>query len=232
MKTNFVRRVLFTGVVLASTTLGLAGAAHATRSVPPSKTVEVTAPVAPEKPVMLSMEQFNQRMATLPEFSTLKKGDKVMLWDDGRTTDALWQGMFVYYPAGSVVPRMAMYARWKDGVVTLTRTPDPKPGQPPLSSLDASFVQYGDWPTKPWQTQRTLVKDGSDPSILRIPGNAWLFREDSAGQLTALVDVFVFESGSTPIPHTNWKTGGMLPDTLPKATGTLPLPIASQPGIH
>ena len=46
-----------------------------------------------------------------------------------------------------------MYARWKDGVVTLTPTPNPKAGQPPLSSLDASFVQQGTYPTRDWQTK-------------------------------------------------------------------------------
>ncbi len=228
MKSNLVRRVLSISVVVASTMIGLAGTAHATRSVPPPKTEEVRSPMS----VTLSMETFNQRMATIPEISGLKKGDTVVLWDDGRVTDAVWQGNFTYYPAGSIVPRAAMYARWKDGVVTLTPTPDPKPGQPPLSSLDASFVDQSTYPTRNWQTVKTLVKDGSDLSVLRIPGNAWLFREDSAGQLTALVDVFVFNSGTKPIPHTNWKTGGMLPSTLPKETGSLPVPVAAQPGIH
>lgn len=70
--------------------IGLAGTAHATRSVPPPKTEEVRSPMS----VTLSMETFNQRMATIPEISGLKKGDTVVLWDDGRVTDAVWQGNF------------------------------------------------------------------------------------------------------------------------------------------
>lgn len=226
MKTNLIRKVLSSVVVIATVLLGLANTAYAVVSVPPPTTVKVAVPV------VMSMDTFNQRTATLPEFSTLKKGDTVVLWDDGRVTDALWNGSFTYYPAGSIVPHKAMYARWKDGVVTLMPTPNTKAGQPPLSTFDALLVQHSTIPMADWQTTLTLVKDGNDSTVWRIPGNAWLLREGADGQLTALVDMFVFESGAAPIPHTNWTTGGILPNTMPKAAGSLPVPISAKPGIH
>jgi len=226
MKTNLIRKVLSSVVVIATVLLGLANTAYAVVSVPPQTTAKVAAPI------VMSMDTFNQRTATLPEFSTLKKGDTVVLWDDGRTTDAMWSGSFTYYPAGSIVPHKAMYARWRDGVVTLVPTPDSKAGQPPLSTFDAKLVQYSTKPMDSWQTTLTLVKDGNDTTVWRIPGNAWLLREGADGQLTALVDMFVYESGTTPVPHTNWTTGGILPKELPKATGSLPVPISAKPGVH
>lgn len=75
MKSNLVRRVLSIGVVVASTMIGLAGTAHATRSVPQPKTAEVRSPMS----VTLSMETFNQRTSTISEISGLKKDDTVVL---------------------------------------------------------------------------------------------------------------------------------------------------------
>ncbi|MCI0561316.1 MAG: hypothetical protein MN733_22750, partial [Nitrososphaera sp.] len=40
-----------------------------------------------------------------------------------------------------------------------------------------------------------LVNDSQDPSILRIPEMAYLFRDKGNGQYEALVDVFAYKSG-------------------------------------
>ena len=98
MKSNLVRRVLSISVVVASTMIGLAGTAHATRSVPPPKTEEVRSPMS----VTLSMETFNQRMATIPEISGL---ERIPEWPtrspfDFAHKNALRSGCLVVYQLG------------------------------------------------------------------------------------------------------------------------------------
>lgn len=67
------------------------------------------------------MRQLNQRIAKPSQFDSLVKGDIVTLNDDGTVNKSIWQGRYVWYPAGSQVPVTAMYARWNDSLVALTR---------------------------------------------------------------------------------------------------------------
>ena len=52
---------------------------------------------------------------------------------------------------------------------------------------------------KPNQTTKTLISDPKTSDVLRIPNNAWLLRVAGTGQYTALVDMFVFQSGAQPV---------------------------------
>ena len=228
MKSNLSKKFVILAAVVSSTSLGLGltNAAFATTDVaavrPPAKT-PTPAPVRISVPVALTMQQFNRRVATLPQLASLQAGDIVILSDDGSVTGSIWQGRFVFHPAGSKVQPGAMYARWKDGVVALSPTPANSDNVLP-GTLDASYVNHVNDQAN--QLIKTLVNDGSDSSVLRIPDNAWLFRVDGNGQYTALVDVFVYQSGSQPVPV--WypqyvKDGGT--DAAP--TVKQPVPIAA-----
>lgn len=166
------------------------------------------AAAATAAPVSMNMRQLNQRIGKPSQFDLLVKGDIVTLNDDGTVTKSIWQGRYVWYPAGSRVPVTAMYTRWKDGLVALTRAPNPIEGQPSLNSLIAHYVT-----TMPFRANinvdasKELIADTSDPSILRIPGNAWLFRVGADGQYTALVDVLVFQSGTQPVSTNKMSDG-------------------------
>jgi hypothetical protein len=161
----------------------------------------VSAAPARQTQAALNMKRFNERVASLSEVAALKKGDKLTLSDDGSVTGNIWSGTYVYYPAGSVVPAAPMYVRWQDGVVAISRVKNPKAGQPDLDDLAASYVAHTtQQPIRSYDmANQPLVKDGSDGSVRRIPGNAWLFRVSNSGEYTTLVDAFVFESGSVPV---------------------------------
>lgn len=161
----------------------------------------------------------------MPTLVGVPDGSQVILSDDGAVTDQIWQGSYVYHPAGSIVPFGPMYARWKDGVVAITLTPANPATNVSPGTLDASFVQQNydlNHFVTGQQVLKTLVDDGADPNVLRIPDNAWLFRINGQGQYIALIDVFTFQSGSTPIQDNLTVSG-----TLPLATGSQPVPISS-----
>ena len=175
--------------------------------------------------VSVSMQQLNERVTTVPALASLKDGDRVIITDDGTVTGATWQGIYVYHPAGSTVTPSAMYARWRDGVVTITPTPAQTEDDAPPGTLDAGYVtsdvNINDG--APSQVLRTLIADTSDTSVLRIPDNAWLFRVNGNGQYTALVDVFVFESGSQPV----YRQINADDTTEDIAQGSQPVPVAA-----
>ncbi len=239
MGSKLTKHIISLAALLSSTTLGLGmttsayAANHGAASTPPkhstkTKINEITAPTVamPTEPVKISMAQLDTHVAQLPQLAGLPDGSQIILSDDGSVTDQIWQGTYIYHPAGSKVPFGPMYARWKDGVVAITLTPTNLATNVSPRTLDASFVQqnYDSNHVVIGQQQmlKTLVSDGSDSSVLRIPDNAWLFRVDGQGQYTALVDVFTFQSGSTPIQDNLTVSG-----TLPAATGSQPVPISS-----
>jgi hypothetical protein len=170
------------------------------------------------------MQELDKRVATVPALVSLKNGDTVIINDDGSVTGAVWQGTYIYHPAGSVVPMTAMYARWKDGLVALTPTPASGDETSAPGTLDANWVTtdvFSGTVTGDRQTQATLVTDPTDNTVLRIPDNAWLFRSTSDGQYVALVDTFTFVSGSTPLyPNPD-------EDNALVEAGTQPVPVSA-----
>lgn len=181
----------------------------------------------------VTMTELNQRVATLPQLAGLKNGDTVIISDDGSVTGANFSGEYIYHPAGSIVNMDAMYARWKDGLVTITASGED------ASQMLATFIQQRDQlvirdditndvginvPVSQQQVTEALVTEPTDSSILRIADNAWLFRDNGNGTYTALVDVFEFKSGSTPTAAT------LSDDTTPLGTGniTQPVPVLFQ----
>ena len=229
MNRKISKNVLFLTALATSATLslGLSNSAYAATNAavrrPPVKQV-AAAPARTTQTVALSMRDFNRRSAALPQLAGLQDGDIVQLSDNGDVTGAIWQGTFVFHPAGSQVMPSAMYARWKDGVVAIQPTPNNSDNVSP-GTFDASFIATAH--DTPYQLVKTLIKDDNDTSVLRIPENAWLFRTtNNNGPYTALVDVFVYQSGSQPIPV--WypqyvKNGGT--DAAP--TIKQPVPIAA-----
>jgi hypothetical protein len=213
MKLQFSKNLLAATVIASSAVLGM--------------TTPITAHAA-EIPITLSMRQLNQRVATVPALSAAKDGDLISLSDDGSITGALWQGTYVFHPAGTKVTLSPMYMRWKDGIVTLTPTPAMVSGQALPGSWDASFVAQTVYtnglPTADYQSIQTLVTDPSRLDVLRIKDNAWLFSVDANGQYTALVDVFVYQAGSQPIQLGMMTPGGI----LPAATGSQPVTVSAR----
>jgi hypothetical protein len=173
------------------------------------------------------MQQLDERVAKLPALASLKDGDQVIIDDDGSVTGSVWQGTYVFYPAGSIVPLAPMYVRWKDGLVAITRTPASTPGQPLPGTLDASWVAQGKDINgnviSNFQTIETLIPDPGDPSVLRMPGNAWLFRTNGNGQYTTLVDAFVLQSGGQPLYPQKEPDG----TTQQIAQGSQPVPVSA-----
>ncbi|MCL5997212.1 MAG: hypothetical protein M1546_14330 [Chloroflexi bacterium] len=218
---KLTRSLISLTAIVASTALAF-GASTANAA---SNAEAAVTTAAGQAVVSVSMQQLNQRVATVPALASLKDGDRVIISDDGTVTGATWQGIYVYHPAGSTVTPSAMYARWKDGVVTITPTPAETEGDPLPGTLDAGYVTSDENINNgaPSQVLRKLITDTSDPSVLRIPDNAWLFRVNGSGQYTALVDVFVFESGSQPV----WHQVNADDTTEDIAQGSQPVPVAA-----
>ena len=229
MKTIFSKNLFSVTTIVTSTLLGVvfantAQAATHTVVRPPKIQATVMPPPVSNLPIVLNMSQLDQRVATVPALAAAREGTTIMLSDDGSVTHSIWQGSYVFHPAGSIVTPGPMYLRWKDGIVTITPTPATTPGQPLPGTFDASYVaqnrDINGFPTSNFQTIQTLVPDSSNPSVLRIPGNAWLFRVNSNGQYITLVDAFIYQSGSEPVfdqPDVN--------NALPAAAGSQPVPV-------
>jgi hypothetical protein len=148
-------------------------------------TTPITAHAA-EIPIAVNMRQLNQRVAVVPALSAAKDGDLISLSDDGSITGALWQGTYLFHPAGTQATLSPMYMRWKDGIVTLTPTPATISGQVLPGTWGASFVAQTVYtnglPTADYQSIQTLVTDPSRLDVLRIKASAWLFRLNANGQ--------------------------------------------------
>jgi hypothetical protein len=220
MGSKFYKNLVPLTAIVTSTLLGFGytGIANAA-----STTTQASQAPAQAAPVSITMQQLDERVAKLPALASLKNGDMLTISDDGSVTGAVWQGTYVYHPAGSVVPATAMYVRWKDGLVTLTPTPATATNAAP-GTLDANWVAqnvFSGTVLSNYQTQATLANEPTDSTVLRIPGNAWLFRVNSDGQYTALVDTFVFVSGSQPLYPNPDKNNEL------EANGSQPVPVSS-----
>lgn len=157
-----------------------------------------------------TVEDLISRVPRLPEQTLLKDGDCVSITKASNPGGPAWSGRYVYHPAGSRVTPGNMYVRWKDGFVRIVKTGDGKliadieevqgtrlvipstPGQRPFI-VPASVRRF----------TAELERDAGNPAILRIPNNAWLFRETSPGRFEALVDVFEYVSGAMNTPFVN-----------------------------
>jgi len=191
-----------------------------------------TAYVPPSGAVAVTMSQLNQRIAQLPQLAGVKNGDSVIIADDGSVTNAQFQGTYVYHPAGSVITMGPMYARWKDGLVAIHMSTDPANASDPfMANVQMPFATYVEQSygtgtnyagnsiqviTGQAQVTKPLIAEPTNARILRLPGGAWLFRDNGDGTYTALTDVFVFQSGTAPMTleqlptndHSTWNADG------------------------
>ncbi len=160
---------------------------------PPAGNVLGTCPV-------FQIESLIERTPKLNAFSLLKDGDCVVIQKTANAAGPAWQGKYVWHPAGSQIALSDMYVRWKDGFVRITKETD--------GSYAARFVQSnapslviaaGQRPFfKPGSdepTTKTIISEPTQPGVLRINNNAFLFRDAGNGKYTALVDVFAYQSG-------------------------------------
>jgi hypothetical protein len=209
--------------VLAAGALGAFGgnvAVFAAKSPPP-----VQAPVV-RAPVRISIERLNSRIDKLPELAGLRDGDIVILYDHQKATDSHWEAQYIYHPAGSVMPLKDMYARWRDGLVTINvhtdpsevRSPDTKDKTYAFATLieqQYKTVKRADITNDSGievavaekQVTRRLINEPTDAAILRIPGNAYLFREAGGGLFTTLVDTFEYKTGGEQL-HVTYDASG------------------------
>lgn len=204
MKTTRRRVMLAATAVALGAMLGFSGmtVSAQTTSPPPVKA--------------LTMQQLNQRTPTFQGQEFLKNGDVVTISDDGAVTGKTFQGTYVYRPAGSIVSMGNMYVRWRDGLVAVT--PHLEDGKF-KGACDCTYVEQlfdtfkgpedrskSDSGLKDImtlvgekQTLKPLATELTDNTILRIPGNAWLFKDLGNGRFITLVDAFVWQSGEAPI---------------------------------
>ena len=139
---------------------------QAAKAKPPKPTVAATAmPAAPNAPVALTIRQLNERVAVLPQMASSVDGEIVTISDDGSQTGLIWQGTYVFHPAGSPVQLGDMYARWKDGLIAIQK--NIAKGKADGKYL-ASFIVPGGKADK----SVLLIQDPKDASVLRVTDNA------------------------------------------------------------
>ena len=165
---------------------------------------------------VLPVEELLWRVNTLPEIKLLRDGDCATISKAENPAGPAWSGQYIYHPVGSTITLSnKMYIRWKDGFVALESGPD---GQTIAyltlyNKRQVIFPQDGSRPfiqdANIEKKVAALVRDPSNNSIVRIPNNAWLFRESGNNTFTTLVDVFEYKSGDFRIPDTD-KAGYVL----------------------
>ena len=156
---------------------------------------------------VLPVEQLMWRVETLPEIKLLRDGNCATISKAENPAGPAWSGEYIYHPVGSTISLgKKMYIRWKDGFVALEPGADgstiahltlynkrqvvfPEDGSRPF--LRDAFIE---------KKVAALVRDPGNNNIVRIPNNAWLFREAGNNTFTTLVDVFEYKSGEFRIP--------------------------------
>jgi hypothetical protein len=184
----------------------------------------------------VSVEQLNKRTAQVPQLAGLNNGDTFTIYDDGSMTGRVWEGTYVYRPAGTRIRLGNAYARWRDGLVAIHMATDPADTN---SELDKNTLRplgtfmeqtYGtginsdgdevEAAVSQRQVTKRLIADPTNASILRLPNNAWLYRWDGGDSYVALVDVYEFKSGDVPRRRlmtewsNDWKEDGAQPVAL------------------
>lgn len=157
-----------------------------------------------------SVEELISRVPRLAEQTLLKDGDCVNIVKASNPGGPAWGGRYVYHPAGSRVALGNVYVRWKDGFVRIVKGPDGRLIAD-MEEVQATRLVIPSTPggrpfIVPASVRRftaELERDAGNPAIVRIPNNAWLFREVGAGQFVALVDVFEYVSGAMNTPFVN-----------------------------
>jgi hypothetical protein len=150
----------------------------------------------------------------VPELAGLKNGDTFTIYDDGSMTGRVWEGTYIFRPAGTRMPLSNGYVRWRDGLVAIHVQTDPaKANDETDRETRYPFGTYIDQTygvginsdgdevtvvTSQQQVIKRLIEEPTNSDILRLPDNAWLFRADGNGQYVAFVDVYEFKSGSNP----------------------------------
>lgn len=163
-------------------------------------------PTATDCPT-LPVEQLLWRVETLPEIKLLRDGNCAIISKEANPAGPAWSGEYIYHPVGSTVTfSNKMYIRWKDGFVAM----EPQPDGNMLAHLTVYNKRQVIFPTdggRPYlrgafieKKVAKLVRDPGNNSIVRIPDNAWLFRDNGNGTYTAMVDVFEYKSGDFRVP--------------------------------
>ena len=166
-------------------------------------------PVATSCPV-LPVEELLWRVNTLPEIKLLRDGNCAIISKAENPAGPAWSGEYIYHPVGSTITLgTKMYIRWKDGFVALEPGPDGST-LAHLTLYNRRGVVFPSDGGRPYIRDAyidkkvvPLVRDPGNNSIVRIPNNAWLFREAGNNTFTAMVDVFEYKSGDFRVPDVN-----------------------------
>jgi endonuclease YncB( thermonuclease family) len=158
---------------------------------------------------IVSVERLLENVSPLPELASLQPGACVTVFKAANAASGEWTGQTRYFPAGSVVSKGIMYARWKDA--TLLITPDANgllQGHVVRDTFRARLTPFdrGQFQNRePGATQvnlRAIEPDPSDATLLTLSNpRTQLFRVRADGQLETLTDVLVYVSGTYKAPR-------------------------------
>lgn len=156
---------------------------------------------------VIAVERLMLRRSTLPEMARVKSGDCVKIVKAENPSGAAWSGTSIFRPAGSTITPGAMYVRWKDSFMLISKESD---GELYANVVRDSYKER----VFPWQRtqypdkvagstridQQKFVRDTADANILVLPNpRTFLFRDLGNGQWRTLVDVFEYKSGDARV---------------------------------
>jgi endonuclease YncB( thermonuclease family) len=156
--------------------------------------------------VTIDFQRLQARQEKLSELASLQNGQVVTIRGVTNSGNTM-SGQYIYRPVGSTIGSTTLYARWKDGFVSIRPNADgvlmvyyqkfyPRSFEFSPGSRRPRIIAEHHQPTI-----EKLVANGDGSTILRIPGNALVLRQEANGKLTALVDMFEFVSGDMPDPE-------------------------------
>ncbi len=159
---------------------------------------------------VIAVERLMLNRRTLPELARVKSGDCVKIVKAENPSGGAWSGTYIFRPAGSTITPGAMYARWKDSFLLISKESD---GELYANVVRDSYKERvfpwerAKYPDKmPGSTrvdQQKFVRDTADANVLVLPNpRTFLFRDLGAGQWQALVDVFEYKSGDARVART------------------------------
>ena len=156
---------------------------------------------------VIAVERLMLNRSTLPELARVKSGDCVKIVKAINPSGAAWSGAYVFRPAGSTITPAAMYVRWKDSFMLISKESD---GELYANVVRDSYKER----VFPWQRaqypdkvagstrvdQQKFVRDTADANVLVLPNpRTFLFRDLGNGQWQTLVDVFEYKSGDARV---------------------------------